>query len=81
MGYFSNGAEGMAYQSAVCNHCEHDVNEDCPVWLLHLLHNYSAANDKEHPIHLLIPFDGKGPFGGNHECRMFIGRELEEGGE
>ena len=78
MGYFSNGTEGRAYQAAVCNHCEHDVSEDCPVWLLHLVHNSDGRKDKYHPINILIPFDEGGPFNGNHECRMFIGREIRE---
>lgn len=39
MGYFSNGSEGMDYQEHYCSKCIHAAKQDCPVWLLHLLHN------------------------------------------
>ena len=37
MGYFSNGTEGMIFQDRYCSRCVHDVNNDCPIWLMHLL--------------------------------------------
>lgn len=70
MGYFSNGTEGRAYQEKYCNHCVHDVKEDCRVWLAHLMQN----GNKEESVVLdaLIPrTDDKC---GNEKCTMFIER-------
>jgi hypothetical protein len=55
MGYFSNGTEGMDYQEQWCRRCVHDVNQDCPVWLAHLIHNYKECNNPDSILHLLIP--------------------------
>ena len=44
MGYFSNGAEGADWRVNNCERCanSHPVNgsDGCPIWDLHLLHNY-----------------------------------------
>lgn len=40
MAYFSNGTSGEIFQELWCSRCIHDVNQDCPVWLLHLIYNY-----------------------------------------
>ena len=62
MGYFSNGSEGDSYESRVCADCaHHDMKGGCPVWNLHLDHNYAEANNKESFLHVLIPL--------NDECR------------
>ena len=70
MGYFSNGSEGADYQERYCNHCVHDVNLDCPIWMLHLLWNSEAAGDedKAYVLNRFIPIDGIT----NGECTMFI---------
>lgn len=68
MGYFSNGTEGMLYQEQYCNRCKHDENNDCPIWLAHLVKNYEECNKKDSILHLLIPRDGIR----NLQCKMFI---------
>lgn len=72
MGYFSNGAEGMDYESRYCDHCVHQDGPDgksgCAVWQAHVFYNYTECNNKESILHLLIP-RGKG--GWNEQCQMF----------
>ena len=70
MGYFPNGTAAMDYQERYCFKCEHDRNEDCPIWLAHLLHNYDECNNDESILHLLIPIRKDGL--GNEECKMFV---------
>ena len=55
MGYFSNGTEGMLYRDQYCDRCKHDVDSDCPVWLVHLLYNSDECNNKDSILHKLIP--------------------------
>lgn len=71
MGYFSNGTEGMDYQARYCERCAHDVNNDCPILMLHLLWNYEACKDKEKDMALnsFIPRSKNGA--GNEQCKMF----------
>jgi deoxyribodipyrimidine photolyase-like uncharacterized protein len=46
MAYFSNGTEGMNYESQYCDHCIHFKERDssgsqsCPIWDLHFEFNY-----------------------------------------
>ena len=70
MGYFSNGTEGLDYQEQFCNRCVHDVKQDCPVWLAHMLHNYDECNNEDSILHLLIPRKGIT----NGQCLMFLPR-------
>lgn len=71
MGYFANGSEGMDYEAQFCERCIHGQSEDddCAVWLAHLLKNYDECNNKNSILHVLIP---RQPGGGNGQCRMFI---------
>ena len=72
MGYFSNGTEGMAYEEQFCERCIHQGPQEgpgCPVWLLHLLHNYDECNKKDSFLHVLIPRAKSGV--GNEQCSMF----------
>jgi hypothetical protein len=74
MGYFSNGSEGDGYQEHYCDRCIHDNAEKgvyCPIWNLHLLHNYEECNNKDSYLHVLIP---RAEGGGNDRCTMFIER-------
>lgn len=71
MGYFSNGTEEMMYREKYCDRCVHDKNQDCPVLLLHLLHNYEEANKPESMLHVLIPLRDD-PYDSNGQCKMFI---------
>jgi len=71
MGYFSNGTEGRDYQYQYCERCVHDVNEDCPVWFLHLA--YDGEEDKRLVLDALIP--RKGIYNGR--CRMFVEEEAK----
>jgi hypothetical protein len=74
MGYFSNGDEGELYHEQYCTRCIHDDAENgkyCPVWNLHLLHNYEECNNKESMLHVLIPRDDEGF---NEICTMFVER-------
>lgn len=77
MGYFSNGIEGVGYREKWCDRCIHDNDAAgiyCPVWTLHLAHNYEGANDKGHFLHSLIPQSADGL--SNERCTMFIDRGL-----
>jgi len=68
MGYFSNGTEGMYYYEKYCEKCVHDIDEDCPVWLLHQLYNYDECNNPDSFLHVLIPRDGVY----NEKCKLFV---------
>ena len=67
MGYFPNGTAGGIFQETHCAKCHHAINEDCPVWLAHLMHNYDECNKDDSILHLLIPKDSR-------TCNMFIPR-------
>lgn len=74
MGYFSNGSEGESYHEHYCARCVHDDEENgkyCPIWNLHLLHNYAECNNKDSYLHVLIPRDERGF---NDTCTMFVER-------
>lgn len=82
MGYFSNGTEGEGYLESYCYRCVHwkDVGDGrgvgCPVWDLHLMHNYKECNNKGSFLHVLIPrvttkADDGIDFPHNGECTMF----------
>ena len=73
MAYFSNGSEGMDYQERYCNKCIHDVDNDCPVWLLHIMHNHEECNKLGSFLHVLIP-RAKGELT-NEQCKMFTPME------
>lgn len=73
MGYFSNGTEGMVYEEAYCSRCKFYGPEEgpgCPIWGLHLGHNYEGANDDDHFLHKLIPISEDGLT--NLQCKFFI---------
>ena len=69
MGYFPNGDAGIFYQEEWCSKCAHDKNNDCPVWLAHLLRNYEECNNENSILHMLIP---RAKPIGNEKCLMFI---------
>lgn len=72
MGYFSNGSEGEWYYSEYCMKCVHNgdgTGPMCPVWMLHLEHNYRDCNNDESILHTLIPRSEDKL--GNEECKMF----------
>ena len=76
MGYFSNGSEGCAYESKYCENCIHWVAEVegetkvCPVWDIHMLHNYNQGPIIKKILGMLIP-QSKVGFR-NEQCKMFI---------
>lgn len=70
MGYFSNGSEGMDYEETFCERCLHQ--DECPVWLAHLLYSYRDCNDEDSILHMLIPKLGVS----NGQCRMFVDKGL-----
>ena len=81
MAYFSNGTEGMDYQSRYCDQCVHDVDGSCPVWFLHLMYAYEECNNdgESQPLSnakamldTLIPMTEEN-FA--DECKMFIKKE------
>jgi hypothetical protein len=76
MGYFSNGTEGEDYFDAYCSKCIHDINEDCPVWQMHLLYSYELCNADKDPgkqmLDMLIPPTSDGLY--NKRCTMFVAR-------
>lgn len=75
MGYFSNGTEGQLYEAQYCDKCAHQ--DGCTVWLLHMLKNYEDCNNKESPLHILIP---RGEKGENKKCTMFIAARTKRDG-
>jgi hypothetical protein len=78
MAYFSNGTEGMDYQHNYCNQCLHDAKQNCPVWLLHLMHNYDECNKPDSFLHVLIPRSKDGL--SNEQCTMYVpNAELSDG--
>jgi len=68
MGYFSNGSECDSFRAAMCDKCWHDRNQNCPIWLAHLIHNYEDCNKKDSILHLLIPRNGIH----NGDCKLFV---------
>ena len=70
MGYFSNGTEGLSYQEEYCFRCVHDINEDCPVWGLHLQYSYKLCNEPDNFLDELIPRSSDGLY--NEKCKLFI---------
>lgn len=81
MGYFPNGTAGMRYQSMFCDRCmNHDEDEGCPIWGLHLDWNYEQNRDtpegeaKKTALSNFIPDDGPEP----QRCRMFLRSPDEE---
>ena len=53
MAYFSNGSEGMAWQERNCDRCVNYLDNGdgrgpgCPIWDVHMIHNYTDVNEKE----------------------------------
>ena len=80
MGYFSNGTEGESYHDTYCDRCVHDQDADkgrgCPVWFLHLMHNYDECNKPDSFLHVLIP-RSKDKLG-NEQCSLFVQRPALE---
>lgn len=79
MGYFSNGCEGESYFAHYCERCVHMPKrpEDggCPVWGLHLIHNYDECNKDDSFLHVLIPRTPDKLY--NEQCAMFYARPDE----
>lgn len=69
MAYFSNGTEGQSYVDRYCSKCVHFNNGACPVWDLHMLHNYRDCNNPDSMLHVLIPRSADKL--GNEQCTMF----------
>lgn len=79
MAYFSNGTEGMDYESRYCDNCVHFVDKQgsyaCPVWNLHMEFNYDQCKNGKTGkaiakiLGTLIPRRDDG-FAG--DCSMFV---------
>jgi hypothetical protein len=81
MAYFSNGSEGDWYYATYCEKCIFNRKQACPIWYLHLMHNYEECNKPDSFLHVLIPRTKGGL--GNEECKFFmppssIGLPLDE---
>ena len=80
MGYFSNGTEGLAYEDKYCRKCVNYGPEEgpgCPVWGLHLGHNYDQNRPKSGAegvivsiLESFIPMSEDGLT--NLQCKMFL---------
>ena len=72
MGYFPNGTSARCYQDRWCSKCQHDVEQNCPVWLAHLVTEYcdkdGATSEAGKVLDLLIPDNGVGC----GQCKMFM---------
>ena len=56
MGYFSNGSEGMQYESMYCDRCVHNHPEHgCPVLHAHTFWNYEECLKPDSILHKMIP--------------------------
>lgn len=77
MGYFSNGSQGMDYESRYCDRCFHQKIDDggCAVWLAHMLKNYDECNNPDSILHLLIPLSQSRL--DNEQCTMFHAAEAQ----
>jgi len=73
MGYFPNGTSGELYQDEFCSRCLFSNRREgisCPIWRLHLVHNYDECNKPDSFLHALIPRDGID----NERCKFFVDR-------
>lgn len=70
MGYFPNGTSNEIYRERYCSGCYHDVRGDCPIMLLHLVHNYEECNKEHSFLHALIPRDKE--TGDNRMCKLYV---------
>jgi len=68
MAHFSNGTEGLGYQEEWCFKCQHDINLDCVIWLLHLMYVGDKDGDVLDMLNTLIPVKDMEP----QQCSMFI---------
>lgn len=79
MGYFPNGTSGAMYYERWCSKCLHDNEEAglcCPIWNLHLLHNYEECNKTGSFLHALIPLSNDTDALDAMRCTMFVDRGL-----
>jgi hypothetical protein len=67
VGYFPNGISAEMFAERHCSKCHHDIDENCPVFLAHLVYNYEECNKPNSILHVLIPHDCS-------KCNMFIPR-------
>jgi len=82
MAYFSNGSEGMQYQSKYCDHCinwreDPDVPKSwgCPIIDLHMDGNYDQCKDTPAGRFWKKVLEQFIPTGEDHfakQCRMFL---------
>lgn len=72
MGYFPNGTSNDIYRQRYCDTCYHDIKGDCPIVLLHLVHNYDECNKPTSFLHALIPRDKE--TGENKMCSLYVPR-------
>lgn len=72
MGYFSSGTEGADYQHKYCRQCIHDVNENCPIWFLHLrwVIDSNIYPHISEILNELIPMTDNGVW--NEQCKMYV---------
>ena len=71
MGYFANGTEGQMYEEQYCERCIHG-GWTCPIWTLHMMHNYEQHKEPKIALMLDTLIPRKGCF--NEECKMFVER-------
>lgn len=82
MGYFPHGTSGMVYQEKYCERCRNwkDLDDGrghgCPVWDMHLVHNYDQVKNKgfKRILDSFIPMDAKR---NPKQCLMFDQAEGE----
>lgn len=80
MAYFSNGTEGMDWETTNCGLCIHNSeDEGCPIWAVHQLFNYDQCNKGKtgkaikEILETLIPTQDGGLFAG--PCPMLIHKD------
>lgn len=74
MAYFPNGTSHDIWSADNCERCLHDADNDCPIVLLHIVHNYDQIGESERAkalrscLSTLIPEKDSHP----QKCRMFV---------
>ncbi len=73
IGYFANGEEGRAFQNEFCHNCIHDIEENCPLFAVHLVYNYEQQDKgnemTKNALEMLVERTDKWP---GNKCLMFV---------
>ena len=80
MAYFANGEEGRNFEAKWCSRCVHDIEDDCPLMMVHLLYNYEQLDKGQEKLRDALSnlingdYDSEGV-----TCKMFHAIEPPKG--